>query len=156
MEKFKIAFAEDNVEKELKLIHALRLEFPDITEDELKKHIEFEKKGKIYQNDVYQVIIHEANVPESFPDMLWLSIRRLDREPIRDWRDFQLIKNELVGAENEGAELYPAESRLVDSANQYHMWVLKDPEIRFPFGISGMRYVTDSPLEGTDIKQRKF
>ena len=63
-----------------------------------------------------------------------LSIRRDDREPVSDWRDKQAIKNQLVGPECEGLELYPAESRLVDTANQYHLWVVCDPTSRIPFG----------------------
>ena len=55
---------------------------------------------------------------------------------IHDWRDFQRIKNELIGEEYEGVELYPAESRRVDTANQYHIWVAKNIEFRFPFGFN--------------------
>jgi len=53
--------------------------------------------------------------------MLHLSIKRLDKHPVRDWRHFQRIKNELIGEENEAVELYPAQSRLVDTTNQYHL-----------------------------------
>jgi hypothetical protein len=63
-----------------------------------------------------------------------LSIRRDDRKAIHDWRHFQQIKNELCGREMEGVELYPAESRLVDEANQYHLYVIMDPRIRWPVG----------------------
>ena len=34
----------------------------------------------------------------------------------------QKIKNAICGKEWEGIEIYPAESRLVDTANQYHMF----------------------------------
>lgn len=54
--------------------------------------------------------------------MIHLSVRRQDREPIRDWRDMQRIKNQLAGPEWEGVEIYPAESRKVDGANQFHLW----------------------------------
>lgn len=101
----------------------------------------------IWLNDVYQVHRKEME------DVVWLSIRRLDRQPCRDWRDLQAIKNQLVGPECEGCELYPAESRLVDSANQFHLWVVKDPEFRFPFGFAGRRAVMP-PTEGTHAKQR--
>jgi hypothetical protein len=37
---------------------------------------------------------------------------------VHDWRDLQRIKNQLVGPECEAVELYPAESRKVDTANQ--------------------------------------
>lgn len=66
----------------------------------------------------------------------WLSIRRNDRLPIKDWRELQWIKNQLVGDECEGCELFPAESRLVDTANQYHLWVFESSVFRFPFGFS--------------------
>ncbi len=70
-----------------------------------------------------------------------------------DWRDFQRIKNELVGPEAEGVELYPAESQLADSANQYHLWVFDGSGFRFPFGFND-RLVSDQPLEGG--QQRPF
>ena len=44
------------------------------------------------------------------------------------------IKNVLVGPNCEGVELYPAEDRLVDLANQTHVWCIDDPNFRFPFG----------------------
>jgi len=70
-----------------------------------------------------------------FPDRsAHVSIRRQDRKPIHDWRIFQRIKNEVLGPECEAVELYPAESRLADSANQYHLWGSSDPTFRFPIG----------------------
>ena len=156
MNKFVAATPIENTETILKLKEFWKNKFPEISEEKLDEIIAEEKKGKVFINDTYQVIIHEAKVPNGFPDMIWLSIRRLDREPIRDWRHMQAIKNELVGEENEGVELYPAESRLVDSANQYHMWVLKESGIIFPFGMTGSRNVTTEVPEGTNIKQREL
>lgn len=65
------------------------------------------------------------------PEGVHLSIRRNDRDAIHDWRHLQRIKNELLGAEWEGVELYPAESRKVDAANQFHLWCWP---FRLPFG----------------------
>ena len=45
-----------------------------------------------------------------------------DGEPRHDWRDFQRIKNDLVGPEWEAIELYPAESRLLDPSNYYALF----------------------------------
>lgn len=130
---------------------------PNISEEVFNESLKKESEGKVFKNDIYQVIIHEAEVSPGFPEMIWLSIRRLDREPVKDWRDMQTIKNELVGQENEGVELYPAESFLVDTSNQYHMWVFKDSNLRFPFGMRDGRYISDEPgIEGTNIKQRKL
>lgn len=70
-----------------------------------------------------------------------LSISRVDRTAARDWRDFQRIKNQLVGPDCEAIELYPAESRLVDTANQFHLWCVAEPLFRFPFGYTS-RLVT--------------
>ena len=39
--------------------------------------------------------------------LLWLSIKRYDKDAIRDWREFQKIKNLIAGEEREGFELYP-------------------------------------------------
>lgn len=45
-----------------------------------------------------------------------------DGEPRHDWRDFQCIKNDLVGAGWEGVELFPNEQRLLDPSNYYLLW----------------------------------
>lgn len=94
-----------------------------------------------FLNRDYQVAIFDARQAPGWPEMWHLSIKRRDRQPLEvdpqgRWRILQRIKNTLVGEQNEGVELYPAEARLVDTANQYHLWVLKDPTMRFPFGFS--------------------
>ncbi|EQD58904.1 hypothetical protein B2A_04191, partial [mine drainage metagenome] len=78
-----------------------------------------------------------------------LSIRRVDRKACRDWRHFQQIKNQLCGKEREGLELYPAESRLVDTANQYHLWVMP-PGVKLEIGWSRRSVVDhgDHPIPG--------
>lgn len=70
-----------------------------------------------------------------------LSVHRRDRRPLRDWRHMQRIKTEVLGADVEAVELYPAESRLMDGANEYHLWSLPPGE-RFPLGYTGERAVT--------------
>jgi hypothetical protein len=45
-----------------------------------------------------------------------------------------LIKNQLIGEECEAVELYPAESRKVDTSNKYHLYGVLDPSFHFPFG----------------------
>lgn len=82
-------------------------------------------------NDLYQVQVRRYEED----GYAWINIRRIDGAPcIRDWRHFQQIKNEICGEECEGVELYPAESRLVDTSNKYHIFVCLDPTFRFPFG----------------------
>ena len=59
-------------------------------------------------------------------DFIYLSIRHIDRKAIRDWRHFQRIKNELAGENREALEIFPPEEFLVDTANQYHLWVMPE------------------------------
>lgn len=62
-----------------------------------------------------------------------LSLHNTQRSPVRDWRHLQRIKNELCGPEREAVEIFPAESRLLDVANEYHLWVFPDG-MRIPLG----------------------
>jgi len=126
----------------------------EMTEKEIQKFIRRERAGKVYKNNLYQVVIFEATVGEEFPEMLHLSIKRLDRHPVRDWRHFQRIKNEILGEEYEAVELYPKESRLVDAANQFHLWALKNPELIFPFGFFERLVDDGSGSDEWNSKQR--
>lgn len=108
---------------------------------------------EVYSNTIYQVYVYRSIQADNWPVLIWLSIKRRDKEPIHDWRDLQRIKNEIIGTEHEAVELYPAESRLVDTANQYHLWVLAEKELKFPFGWE-TRDVSDSPFSNS--KQRPF
>jgi hypothetical protein len=111
---------------------------------------------QIWVNSRYEVwVTYGAAGGEEagWPKMHWLSIKRRDKEPMRDWRDLQRIKNDLIGPENEAVELFPAESRLVDTSNQFHLWVLADPKVVFPFGYRN-RLVIDEHDDGS--KQRAF
>jgi hypothetical protein len=101
----------------------------------------------MYQNDTYVVTALGA------PPFIHLVIRRHDWEACNDWRDFQQLKNEIVGSEYEAVELFPAESRLIDTSNTYHLWVHCDPTYRFPMGLHN-RLVVSEPA-GLD-KQRAF
>lgn len=113
---------------------------------------ELYRRDEIWLNDKYQVNIRRQtaeNGPMGGLELVHLSIKRVDKQCVHDWRDLQRIKNELVGPECEAVELYPAESRLVDSANQYHLWCINDPTFRFGFGFNGGRLVDDSSIGGS-------
>lgn len=106
-----------------------------------------------YRNQVYHVVLDMESEHGMGPEhKVWhLSFKRHDREPIHDWREIQAIKTAIVGAEIEAVELYPAESRVVDTANQYHLWCFPTTE-KLPFGFeTGLR--TDAPDFG-NAKQR--
>lgn len=93
--------------------------------------------------------------PEGWPRMLWLSIKRNDRKPIGDWRVLQRIKNEMVSPDAEAVELYPAEDRLVDTSNQYHLWCLEPGHI-FPFGYRGREVLGAAEAAAVGAVQRPF
>lgn len=105
---------------------------------------------QLWRNDLYQVEVREMRVMVGDEVHPWvhLNIRRVDGYPGRDWRHFQQIKNELVGPECEAVELYPAESRLVDSSNKYHLWACRQPGFRFPLGFPDRQVEFD----GTNAK----
>ncbi len=74
------------------------------------------------------------------PDLWWIRIYRHDGKRIRHhWSELQRIKNELVGPEHQGVEIYPPESLLQDGENSYHLWVFKDADTRLPFGLPWSR-----------------
>lgn len=102
--------------------------------------------AEMWANDRYTVVVAPPDGTSATTldrdGALWLSIRRNDRRALRDWRDFQRIKNDLAGPEREAFELFPAESRLVDTANQYHLWVLPAGQ-RLPVGWDMGRVLAD-------------
>ena len=110
--------------------------------------------SQCWKNSRYTVLWR--NVESEFGELVHLSIKRNDKNPMHDWRDLQRIKNELLGPESEAMELYPAESRLVDTANQYHLWCFLG--LRAPFGYNAERIVMEdvgTACGGTG-KQRPF
>tara|TARA_Y100000817_G_scaffold304636_1_gene287859 strand:- start:1988 stop:2479 length:492 start_codon:yes stop_codon:yes gene_type:complete len=95
-----------------------------------KKKIREIEAQERFKNDLYRCEITNRD------DHGWieLCITRHDKQAIHDWRHFQYIKNDIVGPEREALELYPAESRLVDSANSY--WLYVAPEgFNLPIGM---------------------
>ena len=94
---------------------------------------------RVFINETYRVKVRKS------PPVVHLDISRHDGQAITQWREFQQIKNQLVGPECEGVQLFPAESRLVDTAHQYHLWVIEDPSYRFPLGYN-KRIVLDKEI----------
>ncbi len=107
------------------------------------------RKDLIVLNRVYQVYIRKLG-----STMVHLSIKRRDKQPLgpERFRDLQRIKSDLVGPECEAVEIYPAESRLVDTSNQYHLWVFSDPTYRLPFGFDSKRFILETSV-GNAVQQ---
>jgi hypothetical protein len=82
---------------------------------------------EVYRNSTHTVFVKPMNTdcPSDNPLDGWvaLSIKRNDREAECDWRMFMRIKNELVGPDREAIQVFPSMSRVVDTANQYFLFV---------------------------------
>lgn len=116
------------------------------------------RQQSIFLSATHQVNVQLIRVPfgEDLGDVAWLSIKRRDREVIRDWRELQSIKNAIVGPEHEGFELYPAESRLVDTANQFHLFVFMDRRVRMPVGFVAREVAGTAEASAVGATQREL
>ena len=154
------------IKERIKLIQdqAYNVSGKHISYKEAKKLVQDMMQATHYKNDKYQVYVASQEETDSmcltdqFKNMgiTYLSIKRLDLEPIHDWRDLQEIKNQICGKDREGLELYPSEDRVVDTANQYHMFVFgKDYKIPLGF-MKGFKSEAEYNSNGMISKQRKL
>lgn len=111
----------------------------------------YDETCEIWMNDLYQVQVR----PHDNMGLLHLNIRRRDgAHDIRDWRHFQRIKNDILGPECEAVELYPAESRLHDTSNKFHLWGYRNAAWRFPIGFDHRDVRDASKGEPPGMRQR--
>jgi hypothetical protein len=121
----------------------------------------------VRKNDTYRVYIdwdsgaHGGITPNEEIKVVHLSIKRLDRDIIVDYREFMDIKDQLVGEEYEAIMLFPARDREHDTSNQYHLWIAMnkadDIPVQVPFGWDNGRHVWDEEKAlRAGAKQRPF
>ena len=129
-----------------------------ITREEAEMAVASFAGVRVVMNDEYQVNMSSAGSPfgDEVGKIICLSIKRRDKAPIHDWRDLQAIKNQLVGPDCEAFELYPAESRKVDTTNQYFLWVFLDPQVRLPVGFRERLSMDAHQVAGFGARQRPF
>ena len=109
-----------------------------------------------FANSIYVVRMIALRGEPPFGTTVCLTIRTHDHQPRHDWRELQRIKNELMGKSVEAVEVYPAEERLVDNSNYYHLFCfpqLATEDGWLPFGFTE-RLVTEGGSAGQ--KQRQF
>lgn len=92
-----------------------------LTPEEINQYPASTAPEKVYENSRYQVF-QRTTEAEGAQTVIQLAIRNKDGSARHDWREFQRIKNELLGREAEAVELYPAESRLTDTRNEFHLF----------------------------------
>jgi hypothetical protein len=114
----------------------------------------------VYVNSRYMVEVLVTPMGKGANEY-YLSIKDLWRSARHDWRDFQKIKNDLVNEDAWFFEAYPAESRLVDTANQYHLFAVRlgdgqwlVPPVDFARHHGNKRNITD--LSVANSVQRPF
>jgi len=103
---------------------------------------------EIWFSDIYQVTVRRWSKDRVFGSsggMIQIGINTLDGTARHDWREFQMIKNQIAGAECEGFELYPAESRLLDPSNYYTLWCFPGIK-RLNVGVNEERRVYDADV----------
>jgi hypothetical protein len=93
-----------------------------------RKTKDLSRHDEMYRNSTHTVLVYPNNASEGLADPMdgWvtLSIKRNDRKAECDWRIFMRIKNEIVGPEREAFQLFPCMERVVDTANQYFLFVV--------------------------------
>jgi len=139
---------------------AAHMEMYGGTEDEAVAALTaYDDSCTYWMNDIYQVQLRPFRCEPFHADMVHINIRRRDGAAIFDWRHRQWIKNQLVGEECEAFEVYPAESRLVDTSNKYHLWAFVDPTIRLPVSVQqgNTRDVIEHEVRGpSGMRQRRM
>lgn len=81
----------------------------------------------VFVSSSFQVNVRAWKPSSALPLMFHASIKRRDRDVMLDRSAFQSIKNALFGERFEAMELYPSSDRVLDQANQYHLWVAPEP-----------------------------
>jgi len=111
------------------------------------------KRSEYWQNNNILAIldkqsdtVHPQWSTENYGDVWHLSFKYHDQRTTLDWREIQLMKNQICGDEIEMLMLFPDESRLVDTSNQFHLWGAK--EIEIPFGWVHRRVDDEVQMEG--------
>ena len=131
------------------------------TKAQAKKYLRDHNKEERWSNNIYRAEVHRkhnhplmSNYGLSVGQVIEVAITRHDREAIHDWRHLQYIKNDVLGEEVEAVELYPRESRLMDTANTY--WLYAIPQSEFPFGQIYRAVLDEEESEKLGAKQRPF
>ncbi len=89
--------------------------------------------GRYWVNDKYEVFVQTSLGELSADGWIAISMHRRDHGRDIPWADKQHCKNQLIGTECEGVEMLPANARLIDVHNTYHLFVNVDPTFQLPF-----------------------
>ena len=87
---------------------------------------------RLFRNNYYFIFVYD-DVPTTGGNAIRVLIRANDQKPIKNhWAEIQNIKNELFGSETLAIEYFPPETKLVDKANIYWIWIFPEGVIPTP------------------------
>lgn len=120
----------------------------------IQKHLD--AGTEFWVSETYIVFVASAErmgLSQSPTPVLWLRVFRRDGTRIRHhWRELQRIKNELVGPDHVGMEIYPREQDLQDGENSYHLWVFAEPGAALPWGLRAGRNAGADGARTTSVR----
>jgi hypothetical protein len=119
-----------------------QMKMADQTPKEAIAHLRYDE---FWRNDTYGAGVRRFKTLSPFMPSTHVSISRWDEGIVREWWDLQRIKNDVLGLNVEAFEIYPADTRVVDIANAYHLWAFPAGfRIPLPMAIGKGRMVTTS------------
>tara|TARA_R100000808_G_C2138635_1_gene146650 strand:- start:1449 stop:1937 length:489 start_codon:yes stop_codon:yes gene_type:complete len=136
--------------KQLKKVmskNGIKLKMADV-----RRSLELQNKEAVYINDLYECRVdYDMDIPH-------LSIKNHEKTTEISWQHKQWIKNDIVGEEMEACELFPAESRLVNTANQFHLWCFPKGVMKFGWNariVDDAELITDQGTSKQDLQTRE-
>lgn len=100
-----------------------------VSKAQAKKFVRKFKEERVVRSRTHQVAINAFDAPRPFGGGTWLSIKRVDRSVIDSREELAAILRVVLPGHG-GFELLPAPRRLVDTANQYHVWAFPAERLR--------------------------
>jgi hypothetical protein len=138
------------------------LKLPEEDQERLaEESYQYQKRSEKWENSKYKVTFDRQcdHVHPNWPEGLacwYISFSMKDGGHLIDWREIQEMKNQVVGEEHEAVMLFPKDSRCMDTANQFHLYIIGDKGQEFPVGWQCQKAVTDETDGKADCNQRKL
>jgi hypothetical protein len=105
--------------------HNMKMNFVEQPEFSIKGRQVDPTIEKVYLDSAHEYIVERHSILENPNFEFRITVKRIDKEPIRSWRILQNVKNAIAGEESEAIEVYPKESEVTDIGNLYHLWVYR-------------------------------
>ena len=119
--------------KHEQVMEQARVTFPELAVEE------FRAPDEVWGSSQYTVTVHYLD--DNRDGFVEVGIHNYHRTTHVPWRHIQQIKNEVFGPDREAVQLFPAEDRLLDSANEY--WIYVYPTSEAPMRKRGVKIGMD-------------